>query len=149
MRPRGYAARRASRNGEDATYWARAGLSGQRPGSGDGRTVREGKGMRPSRRNDSNLGVRRRGLGDGDDGWQFRRCRLNNDRRRAAAGTEARTGVLAMVVGRRSVLMRGVACVLRWLRRDSMTAVLGAVVEAARMEQGGLEPDGPNGGKRA
>ena len=124
-------------------------LSGQRPGSGDGRTVREGKGMRPSRGDDSNLGVRRRGLRDRDDRRQVDARRGDEDRGRAAAGAEARTGVLAVMIGGSAVIVRGVFRVFGHLRRDGVVAVLGAMVEAARVEQGGLEPDGPNGGKRA
>ena len=48
-----------------------------------------------------------------------------------------------------TVLVRDVPDMRRKLRRVGMPRVLGATVKRARIEQGGLEPYGPNGDKGA
>jgi len=60
--------------------------------------------------------------------------------------------MLTAMVGRRAVIVdsvRRVAGVIGDLSRGRVVAVFGTPVEAARIEQGSLEPDGPNGGENA
>jgi hypothetical protein len=57
-----------------------------------------------------------------------------------------------MLVGGSSVTvsrMFGVAGVIRHLHGRRVATMFGATVEAARVEQGSLEPDGPNGSEGA
>ena len=114
-----------------------------------GRTVREGKGVRPKRDGDANVSVADGRPVDSRDKRSIDRGRGNRDHRGAAARAEAGAAVLAVMVGRRAVLMGRVlrvADMIGDLRRRRVVPVLRATVERARVEQRGLKPDGPDGG---
>jgi len=90
--------------------------------------------------------VHRRKLGEVDAG----RCHRHRDG--AAASAEAGAGVLAVLIGRRAVVVDqvgGVPGVIGHMHGGCVAAVLGAMVEARRSQKGGLEPDGPDGGEGA
>jgi hypothetical protein len=89
--------------------------------------------------------VRRGRLVDCGDDLDIDARRQHGDRRRAAAGAEARALVLAVMARWGAMLMRNyVRHVVGRLCGDAMVTVLGARVEGARIEEGNLEPDGPN-----
>jgi hypothetical protein len=104
--------------------------------------------MRPKLGNDADIGRDDRRSVDRRDERNVDRRRGNGSGRSAATRAKARAGVLVMV-RRSTVLVRDVPDMRRKLRRVGMPRMLGATIKGARIDQGGLEPYGPNGGEGA
>lgn len=107
--------------------------------------------MRTKRRNDASVVRRRDGSRARDDDRNVDRGRCDGHRYRTTTGAEAGTGVLAVAIGGRVIVpeMASLRHLTRHLHPGRVMAVLGATVEAPRIEQGSLEPDGPNDGEGA